>query len=405
MAIRMVPFAVFVAVLPVLFSAMLPVAPDAVAQDVDLSHYIESVQVVLDDGAGLGAVTVVQRSSGPGDTTISDALDRDLLEHPRVLAVLFTNADACVPGVVDAACIIVNVARIPEETNIGMVQSGARAVGDTFISRLNAAFGTEAEFHSVFVHFNNVERDALRAPGLAMTPNTVSAVYTIPNDTTSHFYEKFVNTIFSPSIAQGGGFTDAAKVLSTHEDSFLLFVIEPGGLNSLYQLRLTKIYGDTLTDTINPLERLGVDELYRSSYFDDGFYPLNSLIRVAIASGVSPAVSGTASPILAGTGGAPDDVGERGWFFDPDRGTLIRGTFLFGDSDSVGVGQTGITLDMSPDNTGQTAQTPDGDNDTGGGMSDPTDTFAISDDKLLIVVIIVMACGGAAAFYLRGYRR
>lgn len=385
----------------ILLSFVMPSA----AQSMDISHYIESVQVVLYDDIDTGTTTIVHMTSNIDDTIISNTLERDLWDHPRVLGVLFTNADGCVPGVVDEACLIVNVARIPEETDIGMVQNGTRLVGDQFISRLNSALGLTADFHSVFVHFNDEQHTALSVPGKAMTYNTVSVVYTIQNDTTLSLYEKFLNTVFPQDIAQGGGFVDAAKILATDENSFLLFVMDVESAGPITQLRVTKSYVDTLTDDIDPLERLGVDTIHRSSYFDDGFYPLSSLVRVAISSSSAPSISDVTTT-LPGMDGRPDDVTDRGWFFDPDSGSLIRGTFLLGELDSVSVGETRITLDMSPSNT--TKPVPDDMTQTDDTTSDaapmePT-PYDVT-DSLVVVIIVVIAGGAAAAFYLKGYRR
>ena len=385
----------------ILLSFVMPSA----AQSMDISHYIESVQVVLYDDIDTGTATIVHMTSNIDDTIISNTLERDLWDHPRVLGVLFTNANGCVPGVVDEACLIVNVARIPEETDIGMVQNGTRLVGDQFISRLNSALGLTADFHSVFVHFNDEQHTALSVPGKAMTYNTVSVVYTIQNDTTLSLYEKFLNTVFPQDIAQGGGFVDAAKILATDENSFLLFVMDVESAGPITQLRVTKSYVDTLTDDIDPLERLGVDTIHRSSYFDDGFYPLSSLVRVAISSSSAPSISDVITT-LPGMDGRPDDVTDRGWFFDPDSGSLIRGTFLLGELDSVSVGETRITLDMSPSNI--TKLVPDDMTQTDDTTSDaapmePT-PYDVT-DSLVVVIIVVIAGGAAAAFYLKGYRR
>ena len=92
---------------------------------------------------------------------LPDSLERRILEHDRLIAILFTNADTCVPGVVDEACIIVNMARVPEETNIILVQDGARAVGDLFIDEVNEVMGMGATLHSVFVHHDDTQNEAL----------------------------------------------------------------------------------------------------------------------------------------------------------------------------------------------------------------------------------------------------
>ncbi|MXY37652.1 MAG: hypothetical protein F4Y51_01975 [Cenarchaeum sp. SB0664_bin_35] len=376
------------------------IIPLAAAQDVNITSYIESAEVVMYDDTDVGTATIVHMTSNVDDTRISDALEWDLWDHPRVLGVIFTNADTCVPGVVDEACLIVNVARISKETDIIMVQDGARTVGDQFITRLNDELGISANFHSIFVHFNDEQHIALNVPGGAMMYNTVSVVYTIPHDATVSFYVEFMNTIFPQGIAEGRGFVDAGRILATHEDSFLLFVMDMGDMGPLTQVRVTKPYTDALTDYIDPLEHLGIDALYRSSYFDDGLYPLSSLIRVAISSDTSFIIHNTTSAILAGADGRPDDITKRGWFFDVNTGTLIRGTFLLGESGSASVGQTRINLAVpSATMDATTPETPFND-DTVMDMQDD-----ITTDSLVVVTIVVIAGVAATAFYMKGYRR
>ena len=148
---------------------------------------------------------------------------------------------------------------------------------------------------------------------------------------------------------------------------------------------------------------LGTDSLEKSAYFEDGFYPLNSLVRVAVTSPEPTAVSDTRAPILqviqSDSGTVPANVSDAGWFFDPDSGTLIRGTYLFGEATTVRAGETEITLGDKPgDGAGTDPDTPKG---AGGAAADT----AFSADGLVVVAVIVAAGGAAAIFYLRGYGR
>ncbi len=392
----------------VLAAVVTVLAVPAGAQEVDYARYVESVQVLVDGLAGTVSASVVLQSTGSADITLPGFLVQDIREHDRVIAALFTNADTCVPGVRNEACIVVNMVRIPEETNIVLVQDGAREVGNGFIDALNGALGTEASFHSVFVHHDDTQREALGMPGTVMGRNTVSAVYTLPQQDTVAFYDMLSSRVLASGIAGGGGFADAARDLAAHQDSSITLAAMPLGVDTLIQLKVTRTYNHTLPDGVmDPLAMLGIDSLEKSAYFGDGFYPLNSLVRVAVTSPEPVSISDTRAPVLpviqSDGGRIPEDVSGAGWFFDPDSGTLIRGTYLFGEAAAVRAGETEITLGDEPadDDGGDNAGTdPDA---PGGGMAE--DDEAISADGLVVVAVIVAAGGAAAIFYLRGYGR
>lgn len=396
-------------VLLVLTAVLMALAVPAGAQEIDYARYVESVQVLVDTLSGTVSASIVLRSTSTADITLPDSLVQDIQEHDRVIAALFTNADACVPGVRNEVCIVVSMARIPGETNIVLVQDGAREVGDGFIDALNKALGMNAAFHSVFVHHDDTQRETLGMPGTVMGRNTVSAVYTLPQQETAAFYDMLAPRVLASGIATGGGFADAARELATQQDSTITLAAMPLGADTLMQLMVTKTYNHTVADgTLDPLKMLGIDSLEKSAYFGDGFYPLNSLVRVAVISQESTSVSDTRASILqviqSERGTIPADVSEVGWFFDPDSGTLIRGTYLFGEATAVRVGETEITLGDKPGGAGDMVPgSPGGSDEPAGGA--PAADSVISADGLVVVAVIVAAGGAAAIFYLRGYGR
>ena len=355
----------------------------AAAQVPDYDPYVETIQMMLNADTQEVQVSVLLQSISTNDITLPSLLEQDIRTHERILAALFTNADTCVLGVVEEACIILNMIRMPGESNIVVVQDDARAVGEEFIHRLNDAFGTNAEFHSVFVHHDDTQSRALGIPGTVVGRNTVSAIYTIPQQETHMFYDMLGSQLLAPSIYQGGGFVDAGRTLALQDGSTVTFAAVPSGTNTLMQLRVSKSYNHT-QDLIDPLEIVG--GVSASSYFEDGFYPLNSLVRVAILSDSPISVSDTRGPLLPTTHTdervTPADVTQAGWFFDPSSGTTILGTYLLGPSRTVDVGQTQLSLEGPIPNTTNMSQ-----------------------DSLLVVTLIVVAGAGAAVFYIRGYHK
>ena len=364
------------------------------AQEIDYAHYVESVQVIVDADLGEFSASVVLQSTNTDDIMLPESLERDLRENERIIAAIFTDADTCILGVVEEACVIVNMARIPEETNIILVQDGAKVVADEYIDRLNAALGTDALFHSVFVHHNDDQNEALGVPGIIIGYNTVSVVYTMPHRGTPQFFEMLISALLEPNIAKGGGFVDAGRILASHPDSAVTFVAAPGSIDTQMMLKVTRAEGRSFDGAMDPLEMLGVDEVAPSAHFDDGFYPLNSLVRVAVASGEGLVVLDTGAPVIPVSEGIPDDVTATGWFFDPPQGTLIRGTYLMGEEGVAQAGRTAITLGAS-----------NGTTTVDGSAPDVTEFPSMSAEGPIIVAIIVAAGAGAAVFYLKGYRR
>ncbi len=364
----------------------------AAAQEADYAPYVESIQMLLDKDTEQAHVSVLLQSISVNDIMITGPLEQDLREHDRILAMLLTNTDTCVPGVTDEACIILNMLRVPDEKDIITVQQNVRTEGDKFIDELNTTFGTNAEFHSVFVHHDNTQSQTLGMSG-AVDRNTVSAVYTIPQQDTTDLFEMLAAKLLAPDIYQGGGFVDAARILAAQDNATVTFAAIPGNTNSLMQLRVLMPYQHA-QDTVNPLERIG--SVARSAYFDEGFYPLNSLVRVVITSGEGIAVSDVQSPLLptAITNGRiiPSEISGAGWVFDPASGIIIRGTYLIGAGGQANLEQTAIVL-------GETVlETP---------VATPIAEEAenMSWDNIMIVVIIVVTGAAAGVFYLRGYKR
>lgn len=360
---------------------------------VDYAHYMESVQVVVDEDLGEVSAEVVLQSTNTDDVMLPESLERDLRENGRIIAIIFTDTEGCILGVGDEACVIINMARVPEETNIILVQDGARELADEFIPRLNEMFGVQARFHSVFVHHNDEQNAALGVPGIVAGYNTVSVTYTMPQRGAQQFLEMLVSGMLAPQIADGGGFVHTARALAAQENATVTFVAVPGTSDTLMMLKASRSENRAFGGTADPLEIVGVDAVEPSARFDDGFYPLNSLIRVAVASKGGLAVAGAEAAIIPMVDGAPADVTAAGWFFDPAEGTLIRGTYLMGGDGLARVGETSVSLQRPAD----ASPGPD---------EPPQDaTPAASAEGPIIIGIIVAAGIGAAVFYLKGYRR
>ena len=375
-------------------TAILLVPASSYAQEAEYSRYVESAQILVDQNANVSATSILLQSTSINDIMLPGFLEQDIREHDRVVGVVFTNMDTCVPGVIDEDCIIIGMIRVTDEKDIATVQESAKLVGNLFIDDINKVFGTDAALHSVFVHHDDTQADALNLPGSVGARNTVSVIYTMPSTDPATVYDIVSSHLLAPGILNGGGFAQAAQEMARSPDAAVTFAAIPSSVSTLMQLKVTTHQNYTDIQSMDPLALLGFDRLDQSGYLD-GFYPLNTLVRIAIVTSNTTSVLDTASPILPSTQRdgnlIPNEVDDAGWIFDPASGPLIRGTYILGSDEHVELGDTRITL-------GDAA-----------GMSDvpPDEISGVMESGENYIVIIAIVIGGvaAAAFYMKGYRQ
>ena len=305
---------------------------------------------------------------------------------------ILTNEEQCVLGVQDDACILINISRDESEKGIFAIQDAAKEIGNSIIDDVNRALDTNAKFHSVYIHTAGETNLELETSGVVSGKGTVSVTYTMPKEDTNSMYEKISAILIPSAIRESGGFYDIAKKLSSEDKAAMTFSFLPKTSSSLYQLKLSVDYpGSANNDLISPLEFLKTNELKRSSYFSNDFYPLNSILIVVILSSEVTSVNEVNANIVPSqvVGGEkiPTDLSIDGWIFDPESGNKIVGKYLFGEKFSVSKNDLLFTLGSAQLNV--VAPT---------GMAD-------FDSSLVVVIIIVILSGGAAVFYLKGYKK
>ncbi|MDH5697716.1 MAG: hypothetical protein OEY54_04220, partial [Nitrosopumilus sp.] len=140
-------------------------------------------------------------------------------------------------------------------------------------------------------------------------------------------------------------------------------------------------------DKINPLELLKTNELKRSEYFSTGFYPLNSIVQVAILSSENTNISDVRGNIIPtqiiDNEKIPIDITKKGWVFDPEEGQMIQGKYIFGKETTVSSNELKFSLG-------------------GDSMLEEKQEF---DESILVVIIITIVAIAAALFYLKGYKK
>ena len=362
----------------------------AFSQEMGLATFQESAQIVIDKSISQNVTASISlQSTSIQEIKIPAEFEQEIRENKRIDAIILTNEEQCVLGVVKESCIIINVERNPEVRCIFAIQDETREVADQYIEKINQIFDTNAEFHSVFVHSQDESNVALDTSGVVSGKGVISAVYTMPMEDTNSMYEKISAILIPKIIRDADGFYNIAKNLSFQENAKMTFSFIPLDSKSLLQLKLAVNYPNKASEIsqISPLELLNVENIKRSDYFSSGFYPLNSIIQVVILSPENTNISNVKgnivpSQIIDGEK-IPTDVTKNGWIFDPQEGQMIQGKYIFGEESSINKEDLKFSL--------------------GGSELQPEKVE--TNEEIIVVIIITIVAIGAAIFYLKGYKK
>ena len=370
----------------------------AYSQEPSLATFQETAQVIVDKTiSGNVSASVTLQSTSIQEIKIPAELESKIRDDDRVRSIVLTNHDQCVFGVVDQACIMINVQRDPDAKGIIEIQDAAKEIGEQYIDDVNKAFDTSAEMHSVFVHADDEVNRVLETSGAVSGRGMVSVVYTLPMEDTGSMYEKISTMLIPKMIRDAGGFYNVASSLSHEENAKMTFSLIPLDSKSLLQIKLSVDYKDRAEEIsqISPMEFLKTTEIARSDYFSGGFYPLNSVIQVVVLSPEETSISDIQGNVLdtqtVDEEKIPTKLTENGWVFDPQQGEKIQGMYIFGENAKVGQNELVFTLGK------QDTQTP----------PPPEEEKRDSDEaeSMIIVTIIAIVAIGAALYYLKGYRK
>jgi len=365
----------------------------AYSQEFDLSTFQESAQVLIDNRISQETITsITLLSSNIQEIEIPMEFEQKIRGDKRIQAIVVTNENNCVLGVVDQSCILINIERNPEDKGIRAIQDNSRITGDSYIDEINQILDTNAEFFQVFIHTAAETNQLLDTSGIISGTGTISAVYTMPMEDTHSMYEKISSMLISKQIRESGGFYNIARNLSTEENAKMSFTIIPTESKTLLQLRASvnepiESISKKPETQINPLEFFKIKNLDRSEYFSTGNYPLNSLFQIIILSNEDKTVSnvkGNIIPTIAIDGiEIPTEVTKNGWVFDPKNGTQIQGKYIFGEKTSIDENELKFSLSEKNMQTNEIEL----------------------DESIIVVGIITIISIGAAIFYLKGYKK
>lgn len=363
----------------------------AYSQEMSLSTFQETAQIIVDKRMTQNVTaSITLQSTSIQEIKVPAELEQRIRENENISAVIITNQDKCILGVSEgSSCILINVKRNPADTNFLKIQNSTLKISNQFIDEINEMFDTNAELHSTFIQPSDETNTALQTSGVISGKGTISAVYTMPMEDTSSMYEKISAILIPKTIRDSGGFYDAARNLSAEENAKMTFSIIPSESKSLLQLRLSTTYSGIAPsiNEISPLELLKTDELKRSEYFSSGFYPLNSIIQIAVLDSKNTNISDVRGNILPtqiiDDEKIPTDITKNGWVFDPEEGLTIQGKYIFGKETSVKSDELRFSL----------------------GGENLTEQKQEFDESIVVVTIITIVAIAAAIFYLKGYKK
>lgn len=362
----------------------------AYSQEMSLSTFQETAQIIVDKRMTQNVTaSITLQSTSIQEIKVPAELEQRIRENENISAVIITNQDKCILGVSEESCILINVKRNPADTNFLKIQNSTLKISNQFIDEINEMFDTNAELHSTFIQPSDETNTALQTSGVISGKGTISAVYTMPMEDTSSMYEKISAILIPKTIRDSGGFYDTARNLSAEENAKMTFSIIPSESKSLLQLRLSTTYSGIAPsiNEISPLELLKTDELKRSEYFSSGFYPLNSIIQIAVLDSKNTNISDVRGNILPtqiiDDEKIPTDITKNGWVFDPEEGLTIQGKYIFGKETSVKSDELRFSL----------------------GGENLTEQKQEFDESIVVVTIITIVAIAAAIFYLKGYKK
>ncbi|MEO9278028.1 MAG: hypothetical protein ABI340_09660 [Nitrososphaera sp.] len=387
--------------LSTLFACLIVITTvSAYAQQPQLASYRETAHILVDEMVQNQTTAFITLSStSPVEMRVPTDLNEKIQGTANVTSVVITNANNCVLGVQDQDCVLVNIVSpaLIETYNITDIQSSARKIGDSLIDNINKAFSLNAEFNSVYVTPKAELNKVLGTSGVVSGNRTISVIYTMPSTQSSYLFDGLTAVLIPKQIRDDGGFYSVAQTMAQDANSTVTFAITPGQNASLYQLQVAKHFPikNKITE-IKPLQLFGVDKLDKSSYFNVGFFPLNSIFQVVVLSNENLVITGhggTLAPTeIKNNQKVPTDLTKSGWVFDPESGHQIGAVYLFGTGTSVTDKDLYLTIGSASgsqiiENTTNTTTPP---------------KLSIDDSTYVIIGIIV---AGGAAIYLFMRRR
>ncbi|MDE1867479.1 MAG: hypothetical protein KGI08_07205 [Thaumarchaeota archaeon] len=337
------------------------------AQQPQLATYRETAHVLVDDVSQNRTSAFITLSTDSNlEMQVPTSLDKEIHDAQNVTSVDITNVPNCVLGVPsNVGCVVITMINpsLVESHDIGKIQANGQKVGDSIIKEINKEFSLDSQLWQVYVR-PTPKTELSATPGTSNSSANISinAVYTFSTTKTDYLFDDFSSVLLAKQISHAGGFYDVAKTMASNNDSSITFAIIPQNNASLYQLQVARYF--SLNETlpiIKPLQLFGINQLIRSSYFDVGFFPLNSLLDVTILSKHDLTITNHGGELVPTTirngQQIPTVLSQPGWIFDPGSGKSIFAVYLFGTNTTASNDELTLTIGNSTGQVGPTQGT------------------------------------------------
>ena len=301
----------------------------------EFADFQEHLQMVVNMKDGTTETSVSLLSPNWQDILIPPELEKAIFDSERLHSIVFTNEWQCAPGIAADPCVLVQITREGLGEFTETIQKNTREISDQII--MDSQFiGMNAKFHSIVIE------SAKPSEG---KPPFATAVYTTKTFLTPKLVSLIGNQLLDKEIRDAGGFYDVLNKLTENEFTEFSLTLRPDNDDILRTITVTLstsgLPEEMLTDTIDPLNLIGAsvadfpqDKIYRSKYFSEGFFPLNSIFNIIVITEpdyqIKNVNGGLISTITTST-----DLEDSGWFFTSNSNGKIEGRYLFGTDSSV----------------------------------------------------------------------
>jgi len=390
------------------------IIPFASGQEFEKTPFQESLTILYDQKLSNSIVSSIGiESTSNEDIRITQEVNDKIQNNDNIRSVVFTNAGNCVIGVTtEEQCLMINFdyEKLKGDGGIRMVQESARDMGNEMSEELNEIFGINTEFHSTFIHTVDDVNILLETSGAVSGRGSVSAVFTMPKQSTDFLFADLAGRLISKDIREGGGFYDITKELAKNDQSVISISIVKHGNSNLMMFKVANEIKINEMDTskINVLELIEQDQISRSDVFENKNAPLNSVIHLMVIPKEQSQIKAISTHVITDVTKL-ENIVEKGWFFSSPAGNLLDGKFLFGQDKTAGKdelkvetsrwdGESTITLYSVEDIVEQEEYK---------SIDEfvKEETSEEDEQTQFIVLGIIIAAGiGASIFYLKGYK-
>ena len=301
----------------------------------EFADYQEHIELVINSREQSSEISVSLLSPGYQDILIPPKLERAIFNSERLHSIIFTNEWQCVAGVLTDPCVLVQIEREGLGEFAETIQKNTREIADQIIED-SQFIGINAEFHSIIIE------SAKPSEG---KPALATAVYTTKVFTSQQLVSLIGNQLLDKEIRDGGGFYRLLNQLTENEFAEFSLTLKPDRDRILrtimVSLSTSGLPEEMLTGTINPLNLIAVsvpnftaDTVYRSKYFSEGFFPLNSIFNILIITDSDYKVKNVSGGLIESISTSADLL-DSGWFFTSNSNGKIEGRYLFGSDISA----------------------------------------------------------------------